>query len=86
MFDVSFWEFFLVFVLALLVLGPERLPRAAHTAGLWLGRAKNAMRRLQREVQREFLIEETRQATKKAREAGSKLTDAQSPDTSSGDS
>lgn len=74
MFDVSFWEFVLVFVLALLVLGPERLPRVAHTAGLWLGKARNAMRRLQREVQREFLIEETRAAAEKARAAAESLS------------
>lgn len=77
MFDVSFWECILVFVLALLVLGPERLPRVAHTAGLWLGKARNAMRRLQREVQREFLIEETRAAAAKARAAA----EASKPDT-----
>ena len=79
MFDASIWEFLLVFVLALLILGPERLPRFAHTTGLWLGKARNAMRRLQREMQREFQIEETREAIEKlARESAR-------PDKSPGD-
>lgn len=73
MFDASFWEFFLVFVLALLVLGPERLPKFAHATGLWLGKARNAMRRLQREVQREFQLEETRAAIEKAKQEANEL-------------
>ncbi|MCM2321560.1 MAG: Sec-independent protein translocase protein TatB, partial [Pseudomonas sp.] len=38
MFDVGFSELLLVALVALLVLGPERLPGAARTAGLWIGR------------------------------------------------
>lgn len=67
MFDVGFWELSLLAVLGLLILGPDRLPRVVHTAGLWLGRARGAMRKLQREVQRELMIEETRAAVEKAR-------------------
>ncbi|MDH3646982.1 MAG: Sec-independent protein translocase protein TatB [Gammaproteobacteria bacterium] len=79
MFDASFWEFLLVFVLALLILGPERLPRFAHATGVWLGKARNAMRRLQREMQREFQIDETRAAIEKA------TREATRSDQSSGD-
>ena len=39
MFDIGFWELTIIGVVALLVIGPERLPRVARTAGLWLGRA-----------------------------------------------
>lgn len=69
MFDVGFWELSLLAVLGLLILGPERLPRVVHTAGLWLGRARGAVRKLQREVQRELMIEETRAAVEEARRA-----------------
>lgn len=69
MFDAGFQEFFLIFVIGLLVLGPKRLPRVAHAAGLWLGKAKLAMNRLQREIQREMMIEETREAVELARKA-----------------
>ncbi|HSO80570.1 MAG TPA: twin-arginine translocase TatA/TatE family subunit, partial [Chromatiaceae bacterium] len=38
MFDIGFLEMVLVGVVALLVVGPERLPKLARTAGLWMGR------------------------------------------------
>ena len=40
MFDIGFWELMLVFVIALVVLGPERLPGAARQAGLWVRRIR----------------------------------------------
>jgi sec-independent protein translocase protein TatB len=40
MFDIGFWELALIGVLALLVLGPKRLPEAARTAGKWVGRLR----------------------------------------------
>ena len=82
MFDIGFWEVSLLAVLGLLILGPERLPRVAHTVGLWLGRARGAMRKLQREVQRELMIEETRAAVEQARRAfdeGDTTTDEDEP-------
>ena len=42
MFDVGFPELILVSVIALLVLGPERLPEALRTLGLWLGRLRRS--------------------------------------------
>jgi sec-independent protein translocase protein TatB len=42
MFGISFSELLLVGLVALLVLGPERLPGAARTAGLWIGRLKRS--------------------------------------------
>ena len=69
MFDAGFQEFFLIFVVGLLVLGPKRLPRVAHAAGLWIGKARHAMNRLQREIRRELMIEETREAVERARKA-----------------
>ena len=40
MFDIGFLELVVVGVVALLVVGPERLPKLARTAGLWMGRAR----------------------------------------------
>ena len=50
MFDIGFSELLLVGLVALLVLGPERLPVAARNAGVWLGRAKRAMNTLKAQV------------------------------------
>lgn len=41
MFDIGFWELALIGILALVVLGPKRLPEAARAAGYWLGRIRN---------------------------------------------
>jgi sec-independent protein translocase protein TatB len=40
MFDIGFWELALIAILALVLLGPKRLPEAARAAGYWLGRAR----------------------------------------------
>jgi sec-independent protein translocase protein TatB len=40
MFDIGFWELSLIGVVALLVIGPERLPGVARTVGGWVGTAK----------------------------------------------
>jgi sec-independent protein translocase protein TatB len=40
MFDVGFWELALIFMLGLMVLGPEKLPRIAAQLGRWIGRAR----------------------------------------------
>ena len=54
MFDIGFWELALIGLLALLVLGPERLPGAARTAGRWLGRARRTLGQIRAEVEREL--------------------------------
>ncbi len=53
MFDIGFGELFLCFVVALVVLGPERLPKVARMAGRWTGQARAYMRNLSTELERE---------------------------------
>jgi sec-independent protein translocase protein TatB len=60
MFGISFSELLLVGVVALLVLGPERLPGAARTAGLWVGRLKRSFNAIKQEVEREIGADEIR--------------------------
>ena len=60
MFGVSFQELLLVGLVALLVLGPERLPGAARTAGLWIGRLKHSFNTIKQEVEREIGADEIR--------------------------
>ncbi|MHB8404964.1 MAG: Sec-independent protein translocase protein TatB [Gammaproteobacteria bacterium] len=67
MFEGSFWELALIFVLALVVFGPERLPGLARTVGLWVGRARAVVRNLTEQIERELAAEEMRKAADSAR-------------------
>ncbi len=58
MFDIGFWELFLILILALLVVGPERLPKAARTAGYWFGKARRYVEGVKEEVASEFDVNE----------------------------
>ncbi len=60
MFGISFSELMLVGLVALLVLGPERLPGAARTAGLWVGRLKRSFNSIKQEVEREIGADDIR--------------------------
>lgn len=58
MFDVGFSELALIAIVALLVLGPERLPRAARTAGALVRRARASWTNVRSEIEREFANED----------------------------
>ncbi len=58
MFDIGFSEMFMVLVIALIVIGPERLPAVAKKIGRFIGKAKRTFENVKREVQSEFETEE----------------------------
>lgn len=58
MFDFGFWELMLVGIVALLVVGPERLPRLAREIGVWVGKAKRFVNSVRSDIEREFKAEE----------------------------
>ncbi len=58
MFDVGFSELLLLAVVALVVLGPEKLPHAARIAGAWLGRIRRTVSHMQAEIEREVAAQE----------------------------
>jgi sec-independent protein translocase protein TatB len=60
MFGISFSELLLVALVALLVLGPERLPGAVRIAGRWVGRLKRSFNAVKQEVEREIGADEFR--------------------------
>ncbi len=62
MFDVGFWELVLIAVVALVVVGPEKLPRLARITGLWLGRANAQLQTIKNEISAELRAEELKQA------------------------
>ncbi|MDY3331304.1 MAG: Sec-independent protein translocase protein TatB [Pelistega sp.] len=58
MFGLSFSELFVIGIVALIVLGPERLPKVARTVGHLTGRAQRYMRDIKSDIQREMDIQE----------------------------
>lgn len=58
MLDVGFSEILLTSAIALIVLGPERLPKVARQVGNWLGRARAMARQLSEQLEREVSAEE----------------------------
>lgn len=60
MFNFSFGELLLIGTIALVILGPDKLPSAARTAGSWIGKIKRTVSDLQHEVTSQFEAEELR--------------------------
>src|SRR5262249_10799760 len=58
MFDFSFSELLICFIVALVVLGPERMPGVARAVGRWTGKARVYMRNLSAELERETQVSE----------------------------
>ena len=58
MFDIGFAELVIIAVVSLLVIGPERLPKAARTAGYWFGKARRYVEGVKEEVASEFDVSE----------------------------
>lgn len=58
MFEVGFDELILLFVIGLLVLGPERLPKVANVLGKWVGRARRTASHLRHQLEREIALAE----------------------------
>ena len=70
MFDIGFLELVICAVIALLVLGPERLPVPARTAGRWVGSARRMMSQFTTERDRQLKVDELRKELRKAGDIG----------------
>ena len=60
MFDIGFPELMLAALVALLVIGPERLPEAMRGMGLWLGRLRRSFNAVKTEIEREIGMDDIR--------------------------
>ena len=65
MFDVGFFELMLIGVVALLVVGPERLPKLARTAGMWLGKGKQMINSVKADIAQEMKADELKKILEK---------------------
>ncbi|MDX1553507.1 MAG: Sec-independent protein translocase protein TatB [Marinobacter sp.] len=70
MFDIGFVELLICGIIALLVLGPERLPTAARAAGRWIGGARRMVSQFSSELDRQLKAEELREELRKAGDVG----------------
>ena len=68
MFDIGFAELIVIGVVALLVVGPERLPETVRTAALWLNRIRRGFNDIKREVQQELHNDSVMQELRKTGE------------------
>lgn len=73
MFDVSFTELMVIAVVALVVIGPERLPRVARTFGALLGRLQRYVNEVKADVNRELHLEEIRRLHQDMNEGATKV-------------
>ncbi len=62
MFDVGFWELALIMVVALMVIGPDKLPGLARTTGLWVGKAQAVVKSVKADIDRELAGEELKKS------------------------
>jgi len=65
MFDVGFWELVFIAIITLLVVGPERMPRLARAAGLWLGKMRGFVSSVKQDIDRELAAEELKAVLEK---------------------
>lgn len=91
MFGISFGEILVIAVVALIVIGPERLPKVARTLGLLAGRAQRYVATVKGDIERELKADELRRIQNEiTREVGGELQETEQQlkaalDTKSGD-
>jgi sec-independent protein translocase protein TatB len=73
MFDFSFWEFAIVLVVALLVIGPDKLPVVAAKCGRWVGKAKRIISSVRSDIEDELKAAELKEMLEKQQSEISQL-------------
>lgn len=72
MFDVGFSELLVIGLVALIVIGPERLPKVARTAGQWLGKLNRYVSQVKQDIDRDIKLEELRKMQQEMKETAQK--------------
>ncbi len=70
MFDIGFWELVLCAVIGLVVLGPERLPKAIRAVMRWVYMLRSMANQVKDDLEKEIQLKELREEVEKARQAG----------------
>lgn len=69
MFDIGFSELVLIAIVALLVIGPDRLPKVARTAGLWVGKMRGFVTSVKSDIDQELAASELKKILKEQADA-----------------
>lgn len=64
MFDIGFWELVIIAIVALVIIGPERLPKFARDAGRFFGKTRNFIQTARRELEKEFELDQVNDLNK----------------------
>ncbi|MDO9621068.1 MAG: Sec-independent protein translocase protein TatB [Moraxellaceae bacterium] len=80
MFDVGLTELIVLAIIALVVLGPEKLPHAARMAGAWMGRIRRMIINVQADIESEVAAQEMRERIRKEMEKVTSLETTESRD------
>jgi sec-independent protein translocase protein TatB len=75
MFDIGFWELGVIFVIALVFVGPEKMPGLIKGAGQWVGKIQRTVRTMRYEIEKEAQTAEYRQLNKEFLEEDKQLKD-----------
>ena len=75
MFDIGFAELILLMLVGLLVLGPEKLPRVARDAGLYIRKARRAWNQMRHSIEQELDATEMRKALEETQETAQSAVD-----------
>ncbi|ACL71319.1 twin-arginine translocation protein, TatB subunit [Thioalkalivibrio sulfidiphilus HL-EbGr7] len=75
MFDVGFWEILVILVVALLVVGPDRLPGLAREVGLWVRKIRGFVTNVRADIEQEFQTDELRKLLNEQNKEISQLKD-----------
>lgn len=76
MFDVGIWEVALLLVIAMVVVGPDRLPKLATTLGRWTGKIRRMAQTIQRDIDRQIALEDQAQLKASVESMRKNMTDA----------
>jgi len=69
-FDIGFWELVVIFVVGLVVLGPERLPQAIRSVSKFISTAKSMANGVKEEISKELKVQELHENLRKAEQNG----------------
>ena len=78
MFDIGFWEMAFIGVVALIVIGPERLPGVARTVGHWVGKGRRMLNEVKTDIKKEIKEQDLQDLKNLKQEFGSVTSDIKS--------